>query len=125
LIGDVSFFHDLGGLAVAAQLAQPLALVVLDNGGGRIFEHLPLAKLLGERPELARFWTTPQSFDLRHAAALFELAYEAPETAEAVTRAVSAALSRNACTLIRVRVAPDSARATSARLREELAAELS
>jgi 2-succinyl-5-enolpyruvyl-6-hydroxy-3-cyclohexene-1-carboxylate synthase len=125
LVGDVSFFHDLGGLALAAQLAQPLALVVLDNGGGRIFEHLPLAKLLAERPDLARFWTTPQSFDLRHAAALFELAYEAPETAEAVNRAVSAALSRNACTLIRVRVAPDSARATTARLREELAAELS
>jgi len=124
LVGDVSFFHDLGGLAVAAQLAQPLALVVIDNGGGRIFEHLPLAKLLAARPDLARFWTTPHSFDLRHAAELFELPYEAPDSAEAVTRAVSAALSRDGCTLIQVRVAPDSARATSARLREELAAEL-
>ncbi len=125
LLGDVSFFHDLGGLALAAQLAQPLALLVIDNGGGRIFEHLPVAKLFAERPDLARFWTTPQNFELRHAADLFELPYEAPETAEAVTRAVSTALARDACTLIRVRVAPDSARATSVRLREALAAELS
>jgi 2-succinyl-5-enolpyruvyl-6-hydroxy-3-cyclohexene-1-carboxylate synthase len=125
LIGDVSFFHDQGGLALAAELTSPLALVVIDNGGGRIFEHLPLGELLTERADLARFWTTPHGYDLRHAAALYGLSFENPTTTDALRGSVRAALEHEGCTLIQVRVAAHSARAAQARVREQLERALS
>src|SRR5690606_4897387 len=81
LLGDVSFLHDVGGLAAARNVETPLALVVVDNGGGRIFEHLPLEPWLRTHPESARFWITPQSFELGHAAHLYGLPYAEAETA--------------------------------------------
>jgi 2-succinyl-5-enolpyruvyl-6-hydroxy-3-cyclohexene-1-carboxylate synthase len=48
LIGDLAFAHDLGGLAAGRQLLEgrsdtSLTLVVIDNGGGAIFDGLPIA----------------------------------------------------------------------------------
>ena len=41
LIGDIAFLHDIGGLNVAGDEAQPnLTVVVLDNDGGGIFSQL-------------------------------------------------------------------------------------
>jgi 2-succinyl-5-enolpyruvyl-6-hydroxy-3-cyclohexene-1-carboxylate synthase len=37
LIGDVSFLHDTNGLQLASEVAGPLVIVVVNNGGGRIF----------------------------------------------------------------------------------------
>ena len=42
LIGDISFLHDLSALAAAHHVRVPMALVVVQNQGGRIFEMLPL-----------------------------------------------------------------------------------
>ena len=48
LIGDLAFAHDLSGLAAARELLETradtsLTLVVVDNGGGAIFDGLPIA----------------------------------------------------------------------------------
>ncbi|MEO1234532.1 MAG: 2-succinyl-5-enolpyruvyl-6-hydroxy-3-cyclohexene-1-carboxylic-acid synthase, partial [Myxococcota bacterium] len=57
LLGDVSARHDLGALALGT-LAGELTVVVLHNGGGRIFEQLPLARQLGDgHPQLEPFLT--------------------------------------------------------------------
>lgn len=73
LLGDVSFLHDLGGLAALRTVSSAAVVVVLDNGGGRIFEELPL----GHRPELAetveRCFLTPPRLDFASAAAAFGL----------------------------------------------------
>lgn len=69
LVGDVSFAHDIGGLAAARGIGVPLAIVVLDNGGGRIFDRLPLAdRVAGGRLDV---WLTPPAIDLAAAAATF------------------------------------------------------
>lgn len=47
VLGDVSFAHDLGGLLATRHAATPLAIVVVDNGGGRIFTGLPVARVAG------------------------------------------------------------------------------
>jgi 2-succinyl-5-enolpyruvyl-6-hydroxy-3-cyclohexene-1-carboxylate synthase len=44
LIGDVALAYDLGGLLAASRLGLALTIVLLDNGGGGIFDFLPVAQ---------------------------------------------------------------------------------
>ncbi len=44
LIGDVALAHDIGGLLAASRLQLKLTIVLLDNGGGGIFDFLPIAQ---------------------------------------------------------------------------------
>jgi 2-succinyl-5-enolpyruvyl-6-hydroxy-3-cyclohexene-1-carboxylate synthase len=44
LIGDVALAHDVGGLLAARRLQLPLTIVLVDNGGGGIFDFLPLSQ---------------------------------------------------------------------------------
>jgi 2-succinyl-5-enolpyruvyl-6-hydroxy-3-cyclohexene-1-carboxylate synthase len=44
LIGDVALAHDVGGLLAATRLGVKLTIVLLDNGGGGIFDFLPVAR---------------------------------------------------------------------------------
>ncbi|MEW8043380.1 MAG: 2-succinyl-5-enolpyruvyl-6-hydroxy-3-cyclohexene-1-carboxylic-acid synthase [gamma proteobacterium symbiont of Phacoides pectinatus] len=76
LIGDLTLAHDIGALAEAA--AARAVILVLDNGGGAIFDHLPQSAL----PEHEALFTTPRRFDLRATAGAFGLGYResAPQT---------------------------------------------
>lgn len=58
LIGDVACLHDVGSLA-ALDPAQPHVILVVDNGGGGIFDHLPVGEA-GEPFE--RHYITPPPF---------------------------------------------------------------
>ncbi len=44
--GGGSFRHDVGELEELAKLQTPTVVVVLDDGGGRIFEQLPVVDVL-------------------------------------------------------------------------------
>ncbi len=113
LLGDVSLAHDLGGLAAARLVRTPLALVVLDNGGGRIFEQLPVARLWERAPERAELWLTPPALAFEHAAALFDLPYSAPRDAGELRSALGRAFEHRGATLVHVRVEPHAARDTT------------
>jgi 2-succinyl-5-enolpyruvyl-6-hydroxy-3-cyclohexene-1-carboxylate synthase len=116
ILGDVSFAHDLGGLAAARLVGKraPLAVIVIDNQGGRIFEQLPVA---GHGRELFRaHWLTPPACDVQAAAAVFGHSYVRAEQPGALSAAVAAALRPGAgCTVIHALVVPESA-AADARL---------
>jgi 2-succinyl-5-enolpyruvyl-6-hydroxy-3-cyclohexene-1-carboxylate synthase len=43
LIGDVALAHDIGGLLAARRLELDLTIVLINNGGGGIFDFLPVA----------------------------------------------------------------------------------
>lgn len=45
VVGDVAFRHDIATLLSAAELDVDATVVVIDNGGGAIFDYLPLADL--------------------------------------------------------------------------------
>ena len=110
ILGDVSFAHDLGGLAAARAAGAPLALVVIDNGGGRIFEQLPVAAAPGGAEVLERFFVTPPGLDLAAAAAAFGVAYKRVADAASLAGAVRAALSGpGGATVVHALVAPHSA----------------
>ncbi len=62
VLGDVSFQHDIGGLALgpaASRAEAPLAIVVLQNGGGRLFELLPVRDLKDIDETFERYFLAP------------------------------------------------------------------
>ncbi len=69
LLGDLTLIHDIGALAEAGDC--PGVVIVLENGGGAIFDHLPQHRL-DEHMELFR---TPRPVDLEAAAKAFGLGY--------------------------------------------------
>ncbi len=75
VLGDLALAHDLGGLAVAASVSTPLRIVVVDNGGGGIFDFLPQAGQV-DADRFDRLFTTPSRLDVERAAGLFGLGYE-------------------------------------------------
>jgi 2-succinyl-5-enolpyruvyl-6-hydroxy-3-cyclohexene-1-carboxylate synthase len=124
LVGDISFLHDLGGLDLVRRAERPLVLVVIDNGGGRIFDQLPIAPHFAATPSARQFWTTARSYDLGHAARLFGVTYRAPETATELAAELDRAFERPSATLLQVRVVPDSAERDLVAIRAALAEEL-
>jgi 2-succinyl-5-enolpyruvyl-6-hydroxy-3-cyclohexene-1-carboxylate synthase len=124
LLGDVSFLHDLGGLALARCVKTPLVFAVIDNEGGRIFDQLPVHELYAGDERMADYWRTPGGLDLAHAAQLFGIAYAAPTTLQALASATAEGMQRPGATLLRIRVAPDSARRVRERVLQRLAAEV-
>ena len=119
LLGDVSFMHDVGSLAVVATVATPLVIVVLDNGGGRIFEQLPIARSgVPMQP-----FVTPTALDIGLAAQAFGIRAHDVHDAAALAAAVTSAHGRRAATVIRAIVPPHSAAQLAAELDAELTTE--
>jgi len=100
LVGDVALAHDVGGLLAARRLGLPLAIVLLDNDGGGIFEFLPVAR---ERDAFEPHVATPHGLDFAHAAALYGLEHVPVATPEQLVAAVGRALERGLAELIHVR----------------------
>ncbi len=114
LLGDVSFLHDIGSLALARASRAPLVIVVINNNGGRIFEELPIARRDDLGDGLERF-TTPHGMTLATAATLFSVEYARPGTPIALAEALRDARERG-CSIIEAVVPPSEARALFASL---------
>lgn len=113
-LGDLSALHDLGGLNAARVAGAPLAIVVVQNGGGRIFEQLPLGRQatpgtpLGERFE--QMFTTPQPVSFEHAAATFGLGYVRVTSATDLSRSLHDARLMTRPVVIEAVVEPSAGR---------------
>lgn len=106
LVGDLSFLHDVGGLWSAQSVDAALAIVVLNNGGGRIFEQLPIRRSTSE--EELRHFTTPHQCDLSHASALFGLPHLRVSSVHGIADALREAHGHPGVTVIEIVVAPSS-----------------
>lgn len=69
VIGDVAFAHDVTGLTTARRIGADLQVNVIDNGGGRIFDHLPVAH--DDEAVFEKHFTTAPAWDFAAAAAAF------------------------------------------------------
>ena len=122
LVGDVSFAHDVGGLAAAATARAPLAIVVLDNGGGRIFDALPIAERAAGAAWYRDHFRTPPALASEAAAAAFGIPAHVCRRADELRDATREALAAPGCTVIRALVDPESAARSVARLRDAMGA---
>lgn len=109
VLGDVSLWHDLGSLAVAARARSPLAIVVVQNQGGRIFETLPIAARDDLGDAFPRFFLTDAGRDFSGVASLFGVAYARVSTVVDLGAALSQAWARGGCTVIEALVPPRAA----------------
>jgi 2-succinyl-5-enolpyruvyl-6-hydroxy-3-cyclohexene-1-carboxylate synthase len=93
VVGDLAFLHDIGGLRLVADAPGPLAIVVVDNGGGGIFEFLDIA---AHERAFEPYFLTPQRADLEGLARGFGVSYRRAEDAPALGEALRAALAAGA-----------------------------
>ncbi len=84
--GELAFLHDSNGLLLAKDYPGSLTVIVINNDGGGIFEHLPIAKF---DPPFEKYFATPQSVDFAALAAAHDVPYHAPESWEEVVDLVS------------------------------------
>jgi len=87
LLGDLSFLHDLSGLALLQGLDRPCILI--NNGGGRIFDYLPQHGL----PDFERLWRTPADVDLASLTRSFGIAHRTVEDATGFRQALTQSLA--------------------------------
>jgi len=111
LIGDVALAHDIGGLLAARRLGLKLTIVLLDNGGGAIFDFLPVSRSrIARAPEArpgapggevgpedpediySRHVATPTGLEFGAAATLYGLSHERVEDLFAFRAALEASL---------------------------------
>ncbi len=60
LTGDLALLHDANGFLSVPRLGGSLTIVVVNNAGGGIFNHLPVAQF---DPLFEKYWATPQTVD--------------------------------------------------------------
>lgn len=72
LTGDLAFLHDTNGLLTAAKFRGSLTILLVNNNGGGIFQHLPVA---GFEPPFETFFATPQQVDFAKLCAAYGVAH--------------------------------------------------
>jgi 2-succinyl-5-enolpyruvyl-6-hydroxy-3-cyclohexene-1-carboxylate synthase len=122
ILGDVSFAHDVGGLAAAGAVATPFAIVVLNNGGGRIFERLTIADHIPTGAFDA--WLSPPTVDVAVAAAAYGLRHRRAADVHSLAQALADAGRTDGAMVVEVAVPGDGTTAHQRALLRALEAEL-
>ncbi len=68
LTGDLALLHDTNGFLSVPRFKGSLTIVLVNNDGGGIFGHLPVAQF---EPPFEEFFATPQQADFRQLAAAY------------------------------------------------------
>ncbi len=72
LTGDVALAHDVGSLQLTRRLGIALTIILVDNGGGAIFDFMPVS---GEGDVFDEHFATPPQLDFKGIAGSFGLAH--------------------------------------------------
>ncbi|CAB3675289.1 2-succinyl-5-enolpyruvyl-6-hydroxy-3-cyclohexene-1-carboxylate synthase [Paraburkholderia sediminicola] len=104
LLGDQALIHDLSSLASAQRVGTPACICVVDNGGGAIFDFLPIA----HAPAYRRTIRNPYKLDIGALAQAFGLAHHRVEACDALDHALAEARDHAGVTIVEVAVEPYS-----------------
>jgi len=104
VIGDISFLHDLNSLLMLRESTAPVILIVINNGGGRIFERLPIRDF----PDIVDpYMTTPHKMDFRRLAEQFSLPYFSARTPGELAAAYGSVLDTSAAAILETVLPPE------------------
>ena len=96
LLGELALLHDLGGLLAARRAGIALTVLCVDNGGGGIFDFLPVAAS-ADREAYEEHVATPAGLDLEALSALAAMAYRPVSTDAEIRAAVAEGPGPGAC----------------------------
>lgn len=113
LLGDLTLLHDVGALVWAAGRGYQAVLVVLNNGGGAIFERLPQREL----PELDPLFVTPHGVDLAKICDASGATHERVERASELVPALERVASGGGIAVVEVMVGREHDRERRAAVR--------
>jgi 2-succinyl-5-enolpyruvyl-6-hydroxy-3-cyclohexene-1-carboxylate synthase len=88
LTGELALLHDLGGLVARARLDIPLRVLCVNNGGGGIFDFLPVAGS-GDAAAYERLIATPHPVSLETVAELASLPHRRVSDAKEIQAALA------------------------------------
>ncbi len=131
LIGDVALAYDLGGLLAAGRLGLKLTIVLIDNGGGGIFDFLPVARAAmardsdGEGDVFTDHVATPTGLDFARAAELYGLRHERAQDVRGFREALERAMACEGSAIVEVRGDREGNVAAHRRLNDAVATALS
>jgi 2-succinyl-5-enolpyruvyl-6-hydroxy-3-cyclohexene-1-carboxylate synthase len=74
LTGDLALLHDTNGWLITPKFRGSLTIVLINNAGGGIFEHLPVAQF---NPPFEEFFATPQKVDFAKLCAAYGIEHVA------------------------------------------------
>jgi 2-succinyl-5-enolpyruvyl-6-hydroxy-3-cyclohexene-1-carboxylate synthase len=89
LMGDQALLHDLNSLAMLNKIKYPVTVVVLNNGGGGIFDHLPIAR---HQSIFETYFVAAHEITFENAARQFGLGYSRPNSLDEFDKACSETL---------------------------------
>ena len=103
LLGDVSFQHDVGGLALCGAAVEEdvaVAIVVVQNGGGRLFELLPARELMEAEGAFERYYLTAGAMNVEAAGAAFGVPVRRASDGASLAEALALAMGQSGATVI-------------------------
>ncbi len=105
VIGDISLLHDLNSVVGLKSLASPVIVVLVNNGGGRIFETLPIAAHAWVKDPLI---STPHELQFAGIAQMADIPYTLCRDAAELGAAYERALKAGQSCLIECWQSPDA-----------------
>lgn len=84
LTGDLALLHDTNGFLSTPHFSGSLTILLINNEGGGIFEHLPVSAF---DPPFEAFFAMPQSVDFRALARVHGVGYEQIRSVDALVAA--------------------------------------
>jgi len=86
LTGDLALLHDTNGFLLGPKFHGSLTIILINNRGGGIFEHLPVAKF---NPPFEEYFATPQEVNFRRLASAYGAGHVVVRDAAHLTRLVA------------------------------------
>jgi 2-succinyl-5-enolpyruvyl-6-hydroxy-3-cyclohexene-1-carboxylate synthase len=106
VLGDLAFLHDSSALArLGDERRGSCTLVVIDNGGGGIFNFLPQATVL-DRPRFERLFATAPAVSIAEVAWGFGLSVADVSTMAALDEALARFVGHEHLSVVRVEMPP-------------------
>ncbi len=104
LSGELAFLHDSNGLLQAHRLEGSLTVVLIENGGGAIFDNLPVHRV---REGYRDYYRTPQAVDIRQLCGAHGVEHGVAEDWATLEAAVECALGQKGIRVIEIRTNPE------------------
>lgn len=105
VLGDMTFLHDINGLAFFKKIPIPIIAVVINNHGNGIFSTLPIANSAEIHQ---RYFEVPHEYDLAGAAQIFGIQHQRAHTTQEFEIAYANALGSKESIILEFLISPKS-----------------